>query len=96
VPSAEQDRAGEILGRFLREHRETLGLSLEQVAGTADMSTSGLWLIEQGRRMPSAYTLAKIAHAMGLEDRSIASFLPMSWVPMPHGLPGVRLISGED
>lgn len=94
LATAEQDLVGKQLGAYLRKTRENLGLSLDNVAGRADMSTSGLWLIEQGRRMPSAFTLSKIAHALGIEGSGIETFIPLRWEPMPQGLPGLRLVVG--
>ena len=55
----------EVLGRRLRAQRTTLGLTLAEVAGQADLSLPYLSNLERGRGNPTIDALGKIAGALG-------------------------------
>ena len=80
------------IGRILRQKREALGLSMEKVAGYADMTANALWLIESGRRIPGSDTLIKLAHALQIQDLPLSTFAKVSWAPMDDGIPGLQLV----
>lgn len=80
------------IGRLLRARREELGLSLEQVAGAADMTANALWLNEVGRRIPGADTLIKLAHALQMEETPLSAFAKISWEQREDGVPGWELV----
>jgi transcriptional regulator with XRE-family HTH domain len=54
------------LGVRLRERRLTLGRTLADVAGEADLSVSYLSAVEKGANMPSLPVLARLVHALRL------------------------------
>jgi transcriptional regulator with XRE-family HTH domain len=54
------------LGGRLRARRQTLGRTLADVAGEADLSTSYLSAIEHGTSMASLPVLARLVHALRL------------------------------
>jgi DNA-binding GntR family transcriptional regulator/DNA-binding XRE family transcriptional regulator len=55
-------------GLRLRERRQALGLSLDQLAQTARISTAHLSLIERSKRHPSARLAAQLGEVVGLPD----------------------------
>lgn len=55
-------------GARLRERRQALGLSLEQLAQKARLSTAHLSLIERGKRQPSMRLAAQLGEAVGVPD----------------------------
>lgn len=80
------------IGDFIRERRESLGFSLEQVSLKTLDSTTGkrvaagsISLIEQGKRKPRPDTLARLAPALRVPYTtlmSIASYLPADAVDL--------------
>lgn len=80
------------LGSLLKQRRVELGLSQTRVAGVADMTQDGLWMIEQGKRVPRADTLLKIMAALGMEGEPLTFFANVSWEAATDGLPGVQLV----
>ena len=52
----------------LRAARELRGWSTYTLAEKAGVSQSTVFRIETGERKPSAYTLVKIANALGLDE----------------------------
>lgn len=65
APAADRD-LGRLLGGRLRRQRRSLALTLADVAGAADVSTSYLSSIETGAAVPSLSVLARLARAVGL------------------------------
>jgi transcriptional regulator with XRE-family HTH domain len=60
------------IGPKVREVRQQLGLSLQQLAGRADVSAAAIHKVERGDMVPTITTLLKIAGAL---DRPIAHFV---------------------
>lgn len=54
-------------GERLREEREKLGLTVEEIAKACGTSSSFVTLIENGQRLPSKKTLPKIATALQIK-----------------------------
>lgn len=94
MATTERDLVGRRIGDLLRERREELGLTLEQVAGPAGMTASGYWLLEQGDRVPRFDTLLRVLYALGIQDLSARQIVEMEWkqVELASGLPGLRLV----
>lgn len=67
----DKDGDRKVLGERLREAREYLGFSQDQVASFLDISRSALSLIETGQRKVDALELKKLA---GLYKRSVGHF----------------------
>jgi len=65
-----QDKQG--LGRSLREAREYLGLSQDDVADAIGLSRSAISLIESGQRKVDAHELARLAR---IYQRPVAHFV---------------------
>ncbi|WP_326999578.1 XRE family transcriptional regulator [Comamonas testosteroni] len=57
----------------VREERARRGLTLQQLAGMADVSRAMISKIERGQSTPTAVLLSKIADAMGLSLSSLMS-----------------------
>lgn len=53
--------------RLLRERRESLGLSMNEIARRTGLAQQTVSFVERGMRMPTLDTLLRIADAMGLE-----------------------------
>jgi len=60
-----------VLGKVLKEYRESKGLSQEVLSGLADVDRSHLSKIELGLRNPTIIVLDKIANAIGIETSDI-------------------------
>jgi DNA-binding SARP family transcriptional activator/tetratricopeptide (TPR) repeat protein len=59
--------SGSSVGELVRQHRFRVGLSQDQLAGSAGMSVRALRYLEQGRvRRPHASSLRRLAGALGL------------------------------
>jgi transcriptional regulator with XRE-family HTH domain len=78
------------LGRALKQAREHLGLSQDELAGQADVSTASVQSAEYGKppkgRMP--YTIAKIARTLGWPSGAVDAVLdgeapPGGWQDIP-------------
>ncbi len=61
------------VGREIKRLREERGWSMAKLAVEADMSVSGVSMIENGKRNLTTTTLAKLARAYGVE---IADLFP--------------------
>ena len=59
-------KLGAAFGLLLREHRQALGLSQEDVAGKAGVHPTHVGLVERGQRTPSLDVAAGLAQAVGL------------------------------
>ena len=77
----------ERLGRLLRERREELGLSLNEVARRAGVDPGGLFRAERGPRVPSPETLAALADGLGLP---LADLYEAAGYPLTSQLPSIR------
>jgi transcriptional regulator with XRE-family HTH domain len=53
--------------RLLRERRESLGLSMNEIARRTGLAQQTVSFIERGMRMPTLDTLLRIGDALGLE-----------------------------
>jgi transcriptional regulator with XRE-family HTH domain len=62
---------GQILGETIRTKRKKNGLSQEQLAEKANLSTVFISRIERGKESPSVDSLVKIATALGLKVRNL-------------------------
>ncbi len=68
------------VGRQVKRLREAKGWSQTRLAVEADMSVSGISMIENGHRNLSTATLAKLAEALGVEVREL---FPLEQAPLP-------------
>jgi transcriptional regulator with XRE-family HTH domain len=73
------------IGHRLRERRTALGMTPEELARTAGISTSALEEQEAGRVRLSAEALLMLAEAMGVPLRHL--FETGAFVPAPEPLP---------
>jgi transcriptional regulator with XRE-family HTH domain len=86
------------VGREVKRLREARGWSQTRLAAEADMSVSGVSMIESGHRNLTTTTLAKLAGALGVEVRDL---FPKEQPPLPD-LPeewreyAERLVMAED
>ena len=55
------------IGNRVRGLREEQGLSLRELARRADMTATGVSLVEQGQTNPSSDTLMKLARGLGVQ-----------------------------
>ena len=55
------------IGQRVRGLREEQGLSLRELARRADMTPTGVSLVEQGETNPSSDTLVKLARGLGVQ-----------------------------
>jgi transcriptional regulator with XRE-family HTH domain len=69
------------VGREVKRLREAKGWSQTKLAVEADMSVSGISMIENGHRNLSTTTLAKLAEALGVGVRDL---FPLEQVPLPN------------
>ncbi len=75
------------VGREIKRLREERGWSMAKLAVEADMSVSGVSMIENGKRNLTTTTLAKLARAYGVE---IADLFPKAEAPLPFEESGGR------
>jgi len=62
-------------GALLREHRRNAGLTQEQLAVRASISSQAVGPLERGtRRFPHQYTITRLADALALDDEQRAAF----------------------
>jgi len=61
------------LGRILKQRRQMIGLTLQELASTAIVSSSHLGRIERGERYPSARILRRLAGPLGAEEAELMS-----------------------
>ena len=67
MASTHPEAVGAALSRLLREKREALGLSMNQLAVRAGLSHSMVSRVEHGLRKPTLDTLLRMAKAMDIE-----------------------------
>ncbi len=67
------------VGREVKRLRDEHGWSRTKLAAEADMSASGVSMIENGQRNLTTTTLAKLAEALGVE---VADLFPKSQTPL--------------
>jgi transcriptional regulator with XRE-family HTH domain len=72
-------RMDQRVGREVKRLREEHGWSRTKLAAEADMSASGVSMIENGQRNLTTTTLAKLAEALGVE---VADLFPKSQTPL--------------
>jgi transcriptional regulator with XRE-family HTH domain len=68
-------QAAEILGRRVRERRETLGLSQEALAHQSGVHWTFLGQVERGQRNLSLHNLLKIAAGLGTDPAALVEQL---------------------
>ena len=68
------------VGREVKRLREAKGWSQTRLAAEADMSVSGISMIENGHRNLSTTTLARLAEALGVE---VVDLFPKPQTPQP-------------
>jgi transcriptional regulator with XRE-family HTH domain len=59
------------LGKILKQQRQSLNLTLYELAATSKVSPSYLGRIENGERFPSAEILKRIAHPLGFSEEEL-------------------------
>ncbi len=67
MPKFKPDAVGALVARFLREQREVLGLSMNEVAAHAGLSHTMISRVERELRKPTLDTLLRIAGAMDVD-----------------------------
>lgn len=68
------------LGREVRLHRESAGLTIEALAADAEMGQGALWEIEYGRRRnPTVKTVCKLASALGVPPVELFRAAAKDW-----------------
>lgn len=66
------DERRESIGSTIRTLREARGLTRQELAAAAEISVQMLAKVEQGRKAPSAATLARLAKSLGIEPPDLA------------------------
>lgn len=62
-----------VLGKFLRERRQELGLSVKDVAKRSGLTESAIYMIERGERSAERFdTIEGLAEAYKVEPNEIA------------------------
>jgi transcriptional regulator with XRE-family HTH domain len=59
------------LGKILRQQRRMKSMPLHEVAAKSGVSSSYICRVENGKRLPSARILHKIAEPLGFEDNEL-------------------------
>jgi transcriptional regulator with XRE-family HTH domain len=67
------DDVREQLGKNLRDHRERVGLSQEELAELCDLDRTEISLLERGLRFPRLDTLVRLSRGLKLD--SVAQLL---------------------
>jgi transcriptional regulator with XRE-family HTH domain len=62
------DDVREKLGHNLREHRERVGLSQEELAELCDLDRTEISLLERGLRFPRLDTLVRLSRGLKLDS----------------------------
>ena len=71
-------------GALLREHRRNAGLTQEQLAARASISSQAVGALERGtRRFPHQYTITRLADALGLDGEQREAFTAAAVRPSP-------------
>jgi len=85
--------AAKVLGERIRERREHLGLSQEDVAHLAAMHVSNFGKIERGLANPSLHTMLRIASVLEVDPGVLIAGLSGEMVTSrPHKLTAGELI----
>jgi transcriptional regulator with XRE-family HTH domain len=79
--------ARKLFGERLREERRAMGLTLEDLADTADMAWSYIAAVERGERNISVDNMAALAEAVEIELPLLLSRIP---VRVNAGQPATR------
>lgn len=79
------------LGRAIRERREALGLSQEELAHGADVSRVYLGSLERGAQVASIEVVERIARALSASVPELLNGPPNEAVPRPEDLLGRRI-----
>lgn len=61
-----KSKFAEIVGKNIRKHRENGEISQEELAEKCKFYRTYIGLLENGRHVPSAYTLYRIAKALNI------------------------------
>ncbi|MER6011836.1 helix-turn-helix domain-containing protein [Streptomyces bluensis] len=85
---------GSIYGDWLKEQRETAGLTQQQLADMAIMTRSHIAHIEAGRRVPSKEDARRLDRALGTGN-VLSSFLPRDEVAIADYFEAVRLLEQQ-
>lgn len=85
---------GSIYGDWLKEQRETAGLTQQQLADTAIMTRSHIAHIEAGRRVPSKEDARRLDRALGTGN-VLSSFLPQNDVATADYFEAVRVLEQQ-
>ena len=73
--SGAQTGTGLTFGDLLRRHRASSNVTQENLAERTGLTPQAIGLLERGeRRRPHAYTVRKLAEALGLEGSDLAKF----------------------
>lgn len=89
--------AAQILGSRLRERREGLGLSQEDVAHMSAMHVSNYGKLERGKANPNLHTLLRIASVLEVDPGLLISGLSGDMVTRkPHKLTAAELIKARE
>ncbi len=73
--SGAETGTGLAFGDLLRRHRASANVTQEDLADRTGLTPQAIGLLERGeRRRPHAYTVQKLAEALGLEGRDLAEF----------------------
>jgi transcriptional regulator with XRE-family HTH domain len=62
------DDVREQLGKNLRDHRERVGLSQEELAELCDLDRTEISLLERGLRFPRLDTLVRLSRGLKLDS----------------------------
>lgn len=85
--------AARVLGERVRNHRQELGLSQEDVADLAEVHVTNLGKIERGQSNPSLTTIVRIAGVMGVDPGDLVNGLSLKQLPVrTHQLTAAELI----
>lgn len=88
--------AAQVLGSRLRERRESLDLSQEDVAHMSAMHVSNYGKIERGLSNPSLHTLLRIASVLEVDPGILIAGLSGDMVTSrPHKLTAAELIKAR-
>ncbi len=66
-----EDLSAELFGRYLRQRRDALGLTREEVAKRTGLSDKNLGKIERGEQYPVANTLYKLEPVLKIKISNI-------------------------
>ena len=65
------DDVREQLGHNLRDHRERVGLSQEELAELCDLDRTEISLLERGLRFPRLDTLVRLSRGLKLDSAAL-------------------------